>query len=78
MMMASLISYEIVCATPRRDPIKENFLFDDHPAIKIGYSPILRTTRRIIIENEKFNGTEVFGEISHKVIERNNAITGAK
>lgn len=26
------ISYEIVCATPRRAPIIENFLFDDHPA----------------------------------------------
>lgn len=37
-IMASVTSYEIVCATARRAPIRAYFEFDAHPDHKIGYT----------------------------------------
>lgn len=37
---ASLISYEIVWATPRKAPMNAYFLFDTHPLISNGYKLI--------------------------------------
>jgi len=46
-----LTSYEIVCATPRKAPSKAYFEFDDHPAKKVLYTPILETHKKYRIPN---------------------------
>ena len=48
---AKLISYEMVCATPRRDPRIAYFLFDAHPIKSNGYTPTLRIIMKIIMLN---------------------------
>jgi hypothetical protein len=42
-IIANLISYEMVCATPRNAPIRAYFLFEDHPIKIRGYEPKVKT-----------------------------------
>jgi hypothetical protein len=62
---ARLISYEIVWATPRIDPIKAYFLLEDHPIINRGYTLSLKKVRNVISPKGKWDSEVFEGKTVH-------------
>jgi len=75
---ARLISYEIVWATPRIEPIIAYFLLDAQPLNKIGYTPRLKTMRREIMLKGQLLKKLFNGVTTHRVTEIISIKTGDK
>lgn len=74
---ANLISYDKVWATPRSDPNKAYFLFEDQPAINRGYKVKLKITNKKIEQNSISMVFLVKGIILQDTSDKNNEKKGA-